>query len=429
MKNIVLFIVFSCVAFTLTAQNKLSPQKMAVQIADRILTSTEYTFTDTQTGRKITDLSKEKSKISIKASSKYLDWHYTNGVTNIALMELSQKTGDKKYLEYVSKNMEFVFNPVNYNYFKNLFEETYKKGGWYAIRNVNWYMIFRGLRLDDNGPMGASLIELQKYNSNKAFEEYIQNTAHHLESKEPRLEDGTIARIWPHVNTIWADDAFMALSFMVRMGEKTGDVKWFDDSANQILKYYQYLWDPQTDLFFHCYHTDTKSTGVAHWSRANGWVAMATADLIKRMPKDHPKRGELIRIFNAHMFGLAKHQGRNGLWHQILDREDSYEEITGTAAFVYAISEGVKNGWLHPDYINVAELGLEGMRSLITPQGDVTKICVGTGIMPSLSFYYNRPTQENDPMGEGIVLRALVSMSDARRYTEIKAEEQYDKIK
>ena len=49
--------------------------------------------------------------------------------------------------------------------------------------------------------------------------------------------------------------------------------------------------------------------------------------------------------------------------------------------------------------------------------------------VPSLSFYYNRPQWKNDPMGEGPVLRALVEMIDAPAYTEIKAEQQYDKIK
>ena len=49
----------------------------------------------------------------------------------------------------------------------------------------------------------------------------------------------------------------------------------------------------------------------------------------------------------------------------------------------------------------------------MSDKGDVTKICVGTGIMPSPAYYYNRPTQENDPMGEGPVLRALIEMMDA----------------
>ena len=49
--------------------------------------------------------------------------------------------------------------------------------------------------------------------------------------------------------------------------------------------------------------------------------------------------------------------------------------------------------------------------------------------MPALSFYYNRPQWKNEPMGEGPVLRALEEMIDAPKYTEIKAEQQYDKIK
>ena len=48
--------------------------------------------------------------------------------------------------------------------------------------------------------------------------------------------------------------------------------------------------------------------------------------------------------------------------------------------------------------------------------------------MPSLVYYYNRPTQENDTIREGPVLRALVEKIDAHKYTEIKAEEQYDKM-
>lgn len=365
----------------------------------------------------------------MKVQSKYLDWHYTNGVTNIALMELGDKLGTSKYENYVLKNMNFIFDDANQDYFHRLYDQTLEQEGWRAVNHVNWHMIYRNKRLDDNGPMGASLIVLNRRHPEQAFQKYIDQTDHHLMVSEPRLADGTIARLWPHVNTIWADDAFMALSFLVRMGEATGDAKYFDDAANQILNYTRYLWCPEKGLYYHCYHTDNKAHGVAHWSRANGWVFMATADLLARMPADHPMREDVIRNFRMQADGLIRYQGANGLWHQLLDKEDSYEEITGTAMFVFGIARGVKQGWLHPDYIYVAWEGLKGMLTKITPKGDVTAICAGTGIMPALSFYYNRPQWKNDPMGEGPVLRALVEMIDAPKYTEIKAEQQYDKIK
>lgn len=424
---VITFLFFSIYAVQSNAQNPVAEQT-ALKIANRILKSTTYTFQNKKTGEVYTSLKDVPLTQDMVVQSVYNQWHYTNGVTNIAMMELAEKLGKKEYEDFVFKNMNFVFNEGNLDYFRKLYEQAKEKSGWMGVRNVSWHMIFRGKRLDDNGPMGASLIEIQKKYPNDAFLAYINETADHLNYAEPRLKDGTIARLWPHVNTIWADDAFMAVSFLARMGSFTGENKYFTDAAKQILNYTKYLWRPEMQLYYHCYHTDNKEHGVAHWSRANGWVFMATADLLTFMPKNHPLREKVIQNFKMQATGIARYQGANGLWHQVLDKVDSYEEITGTAMFTFGIARGVKNGWLHPDFIYVAEQGLRGMLKKITPEGDVTSICVGTGIMPSLQYYYNRPTQENDPMGEGPVLRALVEMIDAPRYTEIRAEDQYDKI-
>jgi len=413
---------------TIYAQNKMTAEEATRKIADRIVSSTTYLFENKKTGETYKTVKDIPLSKDVQVSSKYNNWHYTNGVTDIAMLELADKLKDKKYEEYVLKNMNFVFNEGNYDYFKKLYDQTLAEKGWKAVRDVNWCMLYRGKRLDDNGPMGASLIELQVRHPNDAFLKYINQTADHLNTSEPRLSDGTIARIWPHENTIWADDSFMAISFLCRMGQFTGDQKYFTDAANQVLNYNKYLWCPEKQLYYHCYHTDNKEHGVAHWSRANGWLFMAQADLLSRMPKNHPLRDAVIKNFQQQASGIARYQGKNGLWHQLLDKEDSYEEITGTAMFVFGIARGVKAGWLHPDFIYVAEQGLKGMMQKITPEGNVTAICVGTGIMPSLQYYYNRPTQEDDPMGEGPVLRALVEMTDAPKYTEINAEQQYDKI-
>jgi rhamnogalacturonyl hydrolase YesR len=424
---LIIIFLFVCFAVQSNAQNPVAEQT-ALKIANRILKSTTYTFQNKKTGEVYTSLKDVPLTQDMVVQSVYNQWHYTNGVTNIAMMELAEKLSKKEYEDFVLKNMNFVFNEDNLDYFRKLYEQAKEKSGWMGVRNVSWHMIFRGKRLDDNGPMGASLIEIQKKYPNDAFLAYINETADHLNYAEPRLKDGTIARIWPHVKTIWADDAFMAVSFLARMGSFTGDNKYFTDAAKQILNYTKYLWRPEMQLYYHCYHTDNKEHGVAHWSRANGWVFMATADLLTYMPKYHPLREKVIQNFKMQATGIARYQGANGLWHQVLDKVDSYEEITGTAMFTFGIARGVKNGWLHPDFIYVAEQGLRGMLKKITPEGDVTSICVGTGIMPSLQYYYNRPTQENDPMGEGPVLRALVEMIDAPRYTEIRAEDQYDKI-
>ncbi len=422
-----LVLVFSATA--LMSQGNRTPEQIAKQIADRILSSHNHNFVNRQTGEVFQSLQGVPLDRNVQVQSKYAQWHYTNGVTNLAMLELANKLNEPKYEQFVLDNMNFVFDPVNYDYYKRLYEQTFAEGGWWAIRQLSWHMLFRGKRLDDNGPIGASLIEIHKKYPNPAFLEYINTTAHHITKVEPRLKDGTIARIWPHDKSIWADDAYMAISFLARMGQLTGDRRYFTDAAKQILNYTKYLWFPNKQLYIHCYHTDIKQHGVAHWSRANGWVFMAQVDLLTAMPKNHPLRKKVIENFQMQATGILKYQGKNGLWHQILDREDSYEEITGTAMFVLGLARGVKEGWLHPDFIYAAHMGLRGMLRQITPEGDVTNICVGTGIMPSMHYYYNRPTQTNDPMGEGPVLRALIEMIDAPRFFEVRAEDQYDKIK
>lgn len=415
-------------SLSLYSQTKKTALDAATTIADRIISQTPYTFVNPKTNQTYTNLKGVPFSMDVKVSSEYNDWHYTNGVMQIAMLELAAKTGDKKYADYVEKNMDFVFDKDNYGYFKKQFEQAFKNGGWKAVRPQSWYMIFRNKRLDDNGPMGASLIDLQMIRPNDAFKGYIDLTNEHLQKSEPRLADGTIARLWPHENTIWADDLFMGLSFLCRMGKMTGDVKYFDDAANQVLNYDKYLWCPEKEIYYHCYHTDVRENGVAHWSRANGWMLMAQADLLTMLPKNHPKRNELIANFRKQVQGVLHYQGKDGLWHQLLDKTDSYDEITGTAMFVFGIARGVREGWINKDFIYAAEQGLKGMLSKITDGGDISAICVGTGIMPSITYYYNRPTQVNGPMGEGPVLRALVEMSYAKKYTEIGAEEQYDKI-
>ncbi|HEY5507308.1 MAG TPA: glycosyl hydrolase family 88, partial [Paludibacter sp.] len=192
------FVALFLSVLTVQAQTNMSARETATKIAERILNSTTYLFENKKTGETYSTVKDLPLSKDVVVQSKYTQWHYTNGVTNIALMELGDKLSDKKYENYVLKNMNFVFNDGNLDYFKKLYDNAFAEGGWSAVRNVSWHMLFRGKRLDDNGPMSASLIELQQHHPSNAFLKYINETANHLNTSEPRLKDGTIARIWPH---------------------------------------------------------------------------------------------------------------------------------------------------------------------------------------------------------------------------------------
>jgi rhamnogalacturonyl hydrolase YesR len=92
------------------------------------------------------------------------------------------------------------------------------------------------------------------------------------------------------------------------MGEFANDNKMMTDAAKQVLNYTKYLWSPEKQLYHHCYHSDTKEHGVAHWSRANGWVFMAQAELLNVMPENHPLRKKVLENFRMQARGIARYQ-------------------------------------------------------------------------------------------------------------------------
>ena len=114
------------------------------------------------------------------------------------------------------------------------------------------------------------------------------------------------------------------------------------------------------------------------------------------------------------MQGIVKYQDENGLWHQVLDRKDSFLETSGSAMFTLAIARGVINGWLNEDYKKYVLIGWAGLETKISDDGIVKDICRGTGIGYDYDFYNNRARFDNDPRGLGAVLTAATEVMKLR---------------
>ena len=138
------FALFVGVFASAAPAKKRTAKDAALAMADRIVASTTYQFKNTETGETYPTVKKLKYTEPIKVGCKYNDWHYTNGVLHIAMLELADKLGDKKYEEYVRKNMNFVFNEGNLEFFKKKFDKALKESGWMAVRKISWHMICRG---------------------------------------------------------------------------------------------------------------------------------------------------------------------------------------------------------------------------------------------------------------------------------------------
>lgn len=395
MNKAILLILFVGIFIQLNGQPVQTDLNLICKTADYILMHTSYTILDDK-GNTFTDTKGLVPTKLVRIASPYAEWKYWNGVLNLAMLEMADITGEVKYKQQTLTNYRFVFENLSF------FEALYKSG----IQYTGMESFFKMDMLDDCGAMGAGLIEAYGLDKNERYTEYLQRAANYIMVKENRLQDGTLARTGPYNKTLWLDDLYMSVPFLARYGKLTGDTACFNFAAKQIIQFTKYLYDKTTGLYFHCYFDSTKQNGVAHWGRANGWSIMAQVNLLSFLPANFTLKDSLLAIFRQQVNGLARYQSESGLWHQLLDKNDSYLETSCSAMFTYAIAKGINEGWLDKRYSAIALNGWEGLKTKIKPDGQVADICVGTGIENDLVFYYKRPTELNDIHGLGAFLLA-----------------------
>jgi rhamnogalacturonyl hydrolase YesR len=164
---------------------------------------------------------------------------------------------------------------------------------------------------------------------------------------------------------------------------------------------------PQKGLYMHGWVQEMSPHPAFHWARANGWALMATAELLTVLPKDHPQRMQIMNIFKAHAAGLRRVQAPSGLWHQLLDRPDSYEETSSSAMFVFALTRAINKGWLsRSTWTPIVLRGWNGLTKKVNSTGQVEGTCIGTGIGWDDTWYLNRPTDVNAAHGYGPIFLA-----------------------
>lgn len=359
-------------------------------LADHILERSSLELINTKTGIVYKDSKGLEVSKSIKLKTKYVDWHYENGVLNLALLRMSQILEDPKYANYVRNNYNYAFDQLTY--FQKLYENP-------DVKKPSMYRFFKMDMLDNCGSMGAGLIEAHKPIKDSRYKAYIEKVTDYVLNIEHRHVDGTFVRDHPVEMTLWGDDLYMGCIFLTKMGEMTGDTKYFDDAARQVINFTKYLYDTEDRLYNHAYVMPTKDYSPAYWGRANGWIMMAQVELLAALPKDHPLRTELLKILKQHIEGIVSYQGPTGRWHQVLNRIDSYEESSCTAMFTYSIARAINEGWISKLYSGAAIKGWQGLKGKITEDAQVADICVGTHVELNAPFYYNRPKSVNDTHG------------------------------
>ena len=330
---------------------------------------------------------------------------YEEGVVFIGMLDAADATGDTKYNDYIVKRLN-----VMANYLKVTPAPAAGTVTGPGARGARGGGGLGGLRapysLDQCGALCAGLLKSRLANVGPDLSPVTNVWMDFIRTQVPRLSDGTIARHVPMPDTLWADDMYMSVPALAWMGKLSGDTKYFDDAVKQVTQMSARLFQPELGIYRHGWITTNPDPVDIHWARANGWCVMAMCELLDALPANYPGRTTVLNLYRAHVRGLASKQSGDGLWHQLLDREDSYLETSASAMFVYAFAHGVNQGWISPAFGTEAITGWNAVATRVNDKGQVEGTCVGTNFDLSAPYYYNRPTSVDALHGYGPTLLA-----------------------
>ncbi|WP_341537759.1 glycoside hydrolase family 88 protein [Hymenobacter edaphi] len=342
-------------------------------------------------------------------------WGYEHGLMLKALERTWQRTGERKYLDYVVKTMDYSIGPdASIRYFK--MED-------YNLDNINAGRVLLTLYQQPQLPRRA------------LYRKAAETLRLQLEN-QPHTSEGGYWHKKRYQNQMWLDGLYMAEPFSAEYAKLFNQPKDFDHVALQFALVEKHLVDPKTGLLYHGWDEAktekwaNKETGLSpnFWSRGIGWYGMALVDVLDYFPKDHPQRKNLISYLQRLAPVLARYQDpKTGGWWQVTDqagRAGNYIETSGTCMFVYALQKGVRMGYLDKQYAAVAQKGYQGvLQQFVAPQPDGTVALNGTvsvgglGGNPyrdgSYEYYLSEPIKQNDFKGVGPFIMASIEMEMA----------------
>lgn len=196
----------------------------------------------------------------------------------------------------------------------------------------------------------------------------------------------------------WVDDCFMIGSLQIQAYRATGEAKYADRLGLELAAYLDKLQRPN-GLFYHA------DVAPHFWGRGNGWFAAAFAEVLVSLPPEHPKYARLLAGYRTMMASLKDHQAPSGLWRQLVDNPQSWDETSGSAMFTYAMILGVKHGWLDAaEYGPVARRAWIALCGQVDSDGLLKEVCVGTNQKDDVQFYLDRPRVAGDLHGQAPML-------------------------
>lgn len=329
-------------------------------------------------------------------SSFFGQWYYATMLSFNGIRCCGETFDVPEYVEYFLNNECFLADWSEYAAYDH---DTF---GFSQFMND----VISDKLLDHIGTMGVNFVEAYRITGDRRYLNPIRLLQSRIKLKVPRFEDGTFRRY--DRKTMWADDFYMSCPFLVQLYSQMGDEDSLQDILCQLEGFVKRLYMPDEKIFSHIYFWGEEVMNRIPWGRGNGWIAFAMSEMLMKIPEENPAHEQIKKIFCEFCEGIAALQDESGLWHQVLNRPESYLETSCTAMFALAFYRGLRYGWLPKSFQKYADKGLQAiLERCVDEEGIVYGVCMGSGCSMDVQYYFDLTTIKDDNHGTGVILMLL----------------------
>ena len=313
---------------------------------------------------------------------RYQHWEWTQGVGLYGLWKLFATTGEKEYLEILTK-----------------FFDNQLQIGFPAL-NVN---------------TAAPFLTMSYVGEHLGDERYLapcRESAAWIMEHFPRTKEGGFQHMTSDTlndQELWDDTLFMTVLFLANMGRIEGKPEYIQEAQRQFLLHQKYLADAETGLWYHGWtFNGNHNFAGAFWGRGNCWVTIAIPEFLQMVTCDAAVKQQLTDTLLRQVESLVKYQNENGMWHTLIDDPTSYVESSATCGFAYGILKAVHTNLLNSKYEQAAWKALQPILNYIDASGVVQQVSYGTPMGRQTKDFYKNIEIKPMPYGQALAILFLI---------------------
>ncbi len=256
-------------------------------------------------------------------------------------------------------------------------------------------------------------LDLHLRTNDRRYLDYARAIVGFMENTAARTPDGAFVPHPPALE-VWIDVCYFTAPALALLGRISDDAAMLERAADQIIVHRDHLIDPTSGLFWHVAYVDRKSHSPCLWARGNSWFSIAAPQVLAEIEvagatqrfaaKVEKIREALARQLNQ----IASLQDISGLWHTVIDRDDSYLEASSAAGFALALGRALRTRLPGLDEARAHDAYLRALRAIcskIDSRGAFNDVSQQTP--PGDFAFYNSIEIGTAPFATGVCMMAL----------------------